>query len=115
MTRRILVLIRSNPQESHRAGEGIRIALGLASGEHEVDVVLTDRAPLLLTPGIENFVDGELTEKFLATLKEFIPVFYVDKESAEKVDLSESDYQTALLSRDEIAEKIAAAESFFAF
>ncbi|TAK09502.1 MAG: hypothetical protein EPO39_02265 [Candidatus Manganitrophaceae bacterium] len=115
MTRRILVLIRSDPEKTHRAGEGIRIALGLASGEHAVDVVLTDRAPLLLTPEIEGLVDGEMTEKFLAALKGFISPFYVDQESAGKIDLSESDYQTALLSREEMAEKIAAAESFFVF
>lgn len=115
MTRRILVLIRSNPEESHRAGEGIRIALGLAAGDHEVEVILRDRAPLLLTPDIEGLVDGETTEKFLATLKEFIPAFYIDKESAGKIDLSDSDYKTILLAPEEVAEKVAAAESFFVF
>ncbi len=115
MIRRILVLIRSNPEESHRACEGIRIALGLAAGEHAVDVILADRAPLLLTPDIDRLTDGEMAEKFLATLKEFIPVFYIDKQSAGEIDLSDSDYKTSLLSREETAEKIAAAEIFFAF
>ena len=92
MTRKIVVLIRSNPQESHRASEGIRIALGLASGEHEVEVILTGKAPLLLTPGLEEYVDGEMTEKFLTTLKEFIPVFYIDKVTLDEIDISESDY-----------------------
>lgn len=115
MTRRILVLIQSNPEKSHRACEGIRIALGLAAGEHAVDVILTDRAPLLLTPDVEGFIDGEMAEKFLATLKEFIPAFYIDKEGPGKIDLSDSGYKTIFLSREEIAEKVAAAESFFVF
>lgn len=115
MTRSVVVLIRSNPETSHRAVEGVRIALGLASGEHAVDVILTDRAPLLLTPDVECLVDGEMAEKFLSTLQEFIPNFYIDQESAKGVDLSESDYKTVPLSKNEIAEKIAAAQRFAVF
>lgn len=115
MTYKIVVLIRSNPQESHRASEGIRIALGLAAGEHEVEVILTGNASLLLAPDLEDTIDGEMTEKFLASLKEFIPAFYIDRESSGGIDLSESDYKTKLLSSDEIAEKIAAADRFATF
>jgi sulfur relay (sulfurtransferase) DsrF/TusC family protein len=115
MTRSIIVLIRSNPETSHRAVEGIRIALGLASGEHAVDVILTDRARLLLTPDTDALVDGEMAEKFLSTLQEFVPTLYIDQESAEEIDLSESDYKAVPLSRKEIAEKIAAAQRFAVF
>ena len=115
MTQKIIVLIRSNPKETHRASEGIRIALGLASGEHEVEVILADQAPLLLTPDLHEYVDGETTEKFLSTLKEFIPTFYVEEKSAEGVDLGDSDYETAILSADEIAAKIAVADLFAVF
>lgn len=115
MTHKVVVLIRSDPRESHRAGEGIRIALGLASGEHEVEVILAGKGPLLLSPDLREFVDGELTEKFLLTLKEFVPTFYVEGESVKEIDLSESDYDASLLSGEEIAAKIAAAERFAAF
>ena len=115
MTRKVIVLIRSNPQESHRAGEGIRIALGLASGEHEVEVILAGRAPLLLTDDLHDLIDGELTEKFLLTLKEFVPTFYIEEKSAKEVDLAGGDYETAILSADEIAAKIAAADRFAVF
>lgn len=115
MTRTVVVLIRSDPETSHRACEGIRIALGLASGEHEVEVILTDRAPLLLTPDTDGLVDGEMAEKFLSTLQEFIPTFYIDRESAQGIDLSESDYKTVPLSKKEIAEKIATAQRFALF
>ncbi|MCG3115325.1 MAG: DsrE family protein [Candidatus Manganitrophus sp. SA1] len=115
MTRSVVVLIQSDPETSHRAVEGIRIALGLASGEHAVEVILTGRAPLLLTPDTDTFVDGEMAGKFLSTLQEFIPTFYIDQESAKEVDLSESDYKTVPLSKKEIAEKIAAAQRFALF
>jgi predicted peroxiredoxin len=115
MTHKVVILIRSSPKESHRAGEGIRIALGLAAGDHEVEVILTDQALLLLTAEVEDFVDGEITEKFLSTLKEFIPIFYIDEKSATGVDLTDSGYKTALLSADEIAAKIAATDRFAVF
>lgn len=115
MTQKIIVLIRSNPKESHRASEGIRIALGLASGEHEVEVILTDQAPLLLTPDVHESVDGEMAEKFLSTLKEFVPTFYIEEKSAKGIDLTDSDYETSILSADEIAAKIAAADRFAVF
>jgi sulfur relay (sulfurtransferase) DsrF/TusC family protein len=115
MTQKVVVLIRSNPKESHRAGEGIRIALGLASGEHEVEVILAEQAPLLLTADLDEYIDGEMTEKFLSTLKEFVPTFYIEEKSAKEIDLSESDYETIILSADEIAAKIAATDCFATF
>ena len=48
---RVLVFVRGNPEVSHRPGEAIRIALGLAAGEHRVELILTGNAPLLLTRG----------------------------------------------------------------
>jgi len=115
MIHKIVVLIRSNPKESHRAGEGIRIALGLASGDHEIEVILAGPAPRLLSDDLHAFIDGELTEKFLLTLKEFIPTFYIEEESAKEVDLAGSEYETAILSADEIAARIAAADRFAVF
>lgn len=115
MTRKIVVLIRSNPKETHRAGEGIRIALGLAAGEHDVEVILSDQAPLLLTDDLHEYIDGEMTEKFLATLKEFVPIFYVEEKSAKGIDLAGGNYERVILTADEIAAKIAAADRFAVF
>ncbi|HET6369862.1 MAG TPA: hypothetical protein VFG95_01610 [Nitrospiria bacterium] len=110
---RAVVLIRSDPEESHRPGEAIRIALGLAAGEHRVEVILTGKSPLLLTPELEDLVDGEMTEKFLTTLREYVDTFYV--EAGNSTDLSESDYPTAILSGEEVAKKMAAARRFLIF
>jgi sulfur relay (sulfurtransferase) DsrF/TusC family protein len=115
MTQKVVILIRSSPKEGHRAVEGIRIALGLAAGDHEVEVILTNEAPLLLTADAQDFLDGELTEKFLSTLKEFVPIFYIEEKSANRIDLTDRDYKVAILSSDEIAAKIAATDRFAIF
>jgi hypothetical protein len=110
---RVVVLIRSDPEESHRPGEAIRIALGLAAGEHRVEVILTGKSPLLLTPELEELVDGEMTDKFLTTLREYVETFYV--EEGNPTDLSESDYPTSSLNREDMAKKMAAADRFLIF
>jgi hypothetical protein len=110
---RVVVLIRSDPRKSHRPGEGIRIALGLAAGEHRVEVILSGNAPFLLTPQIEELEDGETAEKFLTTLKEYVDTFYVEKATA--VDLSDSDYPLTPVGPEEIAKKISDADCFLVF
>jgi len=110
---RVVILIRGNPEESHRPGEAIRIALGLAAGEHAVEVILTGMAPLLLSPQLEDLVDGEQTEKYLTTLCEYIETFHIEDGNA--VDLSESRYRRDVLTRKQIAGKMAAAERTLIF
>lgn len=109
----VVLIVRSNPEESHRACEGVRIALGLLSGGHAVDLILTEKAPLLLTQDVPEYVDGEMAEKFLATLQAFIPCFYVTSEN--EVDLSDSGYAIREISRDEMARKIAASDALYCF
>ncbi len=108
-----VILIQSNPEISHRACEGVRIALGLAAGGHEINLILVEKATLLLTPDADEQVDGELMVKFLAGLKEFIPVFYVHEVSGAKIE--ESDYPIQILSPEEIAAKISGSTHFAIF
>lgn len=110
---RVVVLVRGNPRTSHRPGEAIRIALGLAAGEHRVDVILSGDSPLLLTPELEEFVDGEMTEKFLTTLREYVETFYVEQGTS--VDLSDSAYPITPIGPEETAKKISGADRFLAF
>jgi hypothetical protein len=109
----VVVLIRSNPMESGRATEGIRVALGLASGGHRVELFLIDGATRLLEPDAEEAIDGEMGQKFLATLREWIPHFVV--EAANAGDLSKGENNLCPLSREEIASRIAAADRFILF
>ena len=73
----ITVVIHEDPRKSHRAVEGLRIALGLGAGDNPLTVVLRDQAPLLLVEGQEDLVDGEILEKYLPSLKQLQIPFIV--------------------------------------
>ncbi len=108
MASHIVIFIQSNPKESHRACEGIRIALGLSACNLKVDLMLSSHASVLLTDDIEECVDGELAKQYLPSLIKFIPTIYIEKEGGKPQRLQE-EYQVAFVSREEIENKIALA------
>jgi len=66
----ILVLIQSNPLETHRPAEGLRIALGLSTGTSSLTVVLLGQARMLLSEDISDVVDMEILERHLPVIRE---------------------------------------------
>jgi len=115
MANSILVLIKSNPLESHRPVEAIRIALGLVSGEHTVTVVLLNQAPLLLSNDTEDLIDGDLLQKYLPTFKELGQTFFVE-ENALKAHLPKgSGYSIQTISFDKIVGLLQQASRFLIF
>lgn len=115
MTDRILVLIKSNPVESHRPVEAIRIALGLVSGDHSVMIVLLNQAPLLLAHDTEDLVDGDILQKYLPTFNELDQMFFIEEGSLKSHPLDDSDYKIQAVSFDKITEMIRQAGRFFIF
>jgi sulfur relay (sulfurtransferase) DsrF/TusC family protein len=115
MTDSILVLIKSNPLESHRPAEAVRIALGLASGDHPVMIVLLNQAPLLLADDTEDLVDGDILQKYLPTFKELDQTFFVEEGSLKAHPLEGSDYKIQTVTMDKLAEMIRQAGRFFVF
>ena len=111
----VLVLIKSNPIESHRPVEAIRIALGLISGEHAVTIVLMNRAPLLLAEDAEDLVDGDILQKYLPAFKELGQTFHVEENSLKRAGLNQTDYKVEAVSYDGINELMQQAERFFIF
>lgn len=77
MTPRVLVLVTADPEASHRAGEAIRIALGLAASEVSVRVVLLGPATKVLAAGVEDYVDGEAIARHVAALVRLGHAFWV--------------------------------------
>jgi hypothetical protein len=114
MASHIVIYIRSNPKESHRACEGIRIALGLAACNLNVELILTNGAAILLTDDIDECVDGELAKQYLPSLIKFIPMLYVEKRGGGVVHFNK-EYVITFLNPDEIAKKIASAECIARF
>ncbi len=119
MASHIVIRIQSNPKESHRACEGIRIALGLAACNLNVELILTNGASVLLTDAIDECVDGELAKQYLPSLIKFIPMIYVEKASersqGDEVVPFNKEYSITFLNADEVAKKIASAECIARF
>jgi hypothetical protein len=104
MASKIVIIIHSNPKESPRPCEGVRMALGLSACNHTVDLVLTAQAPLLLTDALEDCVDGALAKQYLTSLKNFITTFYIEENKARPA--LQSEYQTTVISYEQMLEKI---------
>ena len=79
----ILVLIQSNPLETHRPTEGLRIALGLSTGAASVTVVLIEQARMLITDETTDVVEVEILEKYLPMIQELqLPIVVPDGSAA---------------------------------
>jgi sulfur relay (sulfurtransferase) DsrF/TusC family protein len=77
MASTISVVVRDDPRKSHRPVEALRIALGLAAGDHDVTVVLLGDAPLLLTGDTDDIVDVDILEKYLPSFQQLAIPFVV--------------------------------------
>ncbi len=115
MHKKIVVLIQSDPRTSHRACEGIRIALGLVASEHEVTVLLTKQALHVFAPDKTDFVDEDRLEHFLLAFEHFPGVLFMDVASRKTFDFSLEDEGVGLLSQSASTEKISEADCFFTF
>jgi hypothetical protein len=77
----VLVVISVDPEVSHRANEAVRIALGIIAGENDVTIVLLGPAAKVLSPEVEDAIDGEDTIRHVATLKKLGQAFHVEREA----------------------------------
>lgn len=66
-TASVLLLIRRDPRTSALPVEALRIALGLAAGEHPITVVLVGPAVQLLANNREEILDLDILEDYLAS------------------------------------------------
>ena len=80
---KIVVLIDVDPMKSHRAVEAFRIALGLGSHNEgkDVSLILSGRAPFLLTEDTSDIVDGDILEKHLPVFIEWGTVFSISTDA----------------------------------
>ena len=76
MPLKIIVVIKQDPFVSHRAAEGLRIALGLSTGTSTLSIILLNNARMLLTEDIDEAPDAEILEKHLPVIQDLeIPIF----------------------------------------
>ncbi len=115
MDKQVLMLVKSDPEASHRAVEALRIALGLISGEHQVQVVLMEKAPLLLGEDAEDLVDGEELGKYLPTLKELDMNFLVEEEALRRAGLDDCEFKVTPVTLQAISDLIPRFERHIVF
>ena len=77
----MIVVISVDPRTSHRANEGMRIGLGIVSGENEVTFILTGAGVHLLDADTDDLEDGDDIAKFRANLKQLDIPFHVEREA----------------------------------
>ncbi len=110
----VAILIQTDPYRSHRPSEAVRIALGLASNDHEVRILLTGRALLLLGDDLDDVMDAEILQRYLPTFRELEIPFYVEATAWNALAI-ESDQKIVPLSLGSIADEIAAADTLMVF
>lgn len=75
MPKNLVVLIREDPENTHRASEAIRIALGLSTGPNPLTIILLDKARMLISEEAYDLPDGEMLEKYLPAIQNLeIPI-----------------------------------------
>jgi sulfur relay (sulfurtransferase) DsrF/TusC family protein len=116
----VLVVVSVDPEVSHRANEAVRIALGILAGENDVTLVLLGPAAKVLSPAVEDYVDGEDTQKHVATLKKLGQVFHVERSAIPPDDRHATDWnaggpEVIPISRAELATLIARSDRVLVF
>lgn len=86
MSSTITVIVRDDPRTSHRPVEALRIALGLAAGEHDVTIVLMGNASLLLSDETDDVVDIDILEKYLPSFQQLGIPFVVSLQADAPVE-----------------------------
>jgi len=112
---KIIFLIRSNPSESHRPAEAIRIAAGLGTGNNSIKVILSGESVRILSPDEDDLEDIDIIEKFLPIIKDWEIPLYVEKGSLTGIDLKGSPYAFRIVDNDEMSEVLAGGHSIFVF
>lgn len=109
----VLIIIKSDPQLSHRPVEAIRMGLGFRGGDLPVTFILLNEAPRLLGPDSEDLVDGEILQKYLPTLGELGQTFHVEEKAAGEDYLEGSDYELKPVSSQELRRMLETNNRFF--
>ena len=114
MASQTVVLIRSNPETSHRPVEALRIALGLSSQEPAA-VILVDKAPLLLSESSEDLAAGEELQKYLPAFRESESPIYVEEGALKACSLGKTEFAIQPVTHAEIAQIMAEAKNLIVF
>ena len=114
MPPRVVVAIRQDPRKSAQPVEALRIALGLATGENALTVILVGEAPRLLAGEEETIVDGDILEKYLPSVSQLDIPLVVPQGCTEALDL-DPDFTVREATPEDIRGLIASADRALVF
>ena len=110
----IVVVIREDPKKTAKPVEGLRIALGLSSGENPLSIILLNQSPALLVEDEEDILDFEILEKYLPSLKQLHIPFVTEVGSLTTFDI-DPEFNVRETSKEEIASLVATADRALIF
>lgn len=74
-----MIIISGDPRRSHRPAEAVRVAAGLAEiGMIPIRVCFRSAAGLILSQAPNEFIDGDVIEKYLPKLDKCAKGIYAD-------------------------------------
>ena len=113
----ITIIIRSNPLDSHRPAEALRVAIGLSGGEPEkINIILMDSAPALLYHDPWVLEDGEALEQHLDAMLEYGMSFLVEEDYFKKESrVGETDFEVKTVSGKDISKLISDSSKVLVF
>ncbi len=111
----VVVAIREDPRSTARPVEALRVALGLATGENPLTVLLLGEAPRLLAGDEEDLQDGEILEKYLPSLRQMGIAFVVPSGAVAAFDLDPTAYSIREAQEAELARLLASADRAIVF
>ena len=104
MKRRALFLVTADPRASHRPGEAIRIAAGVAAWKNvDVTLCLWNHAALALSEFTEELVGEENFRNCLPMLTRLDRPIYVQRDTPWLARLANSPAQFEPISEDQLA------------
>ena len=105
----IVVVIREDPKKTPKPVEGLRIALGLSSGENPLSIILLQQSPTLLVEDEEDIQDIEILEKYLPSLKQLQIPFITEIGTQTNFDI-DPDFNVRETTKEEIASLVSTAD-----
>ena len=111
----LLFIIKSNPRQSHRPAEAIRIAVGLGTNKNPLTIILTGDAPLLLNYEKEELEEIDTIEQFFPILQEWEIPILVDQESLQGKSPIDSSLPVKFISQKQFSERLLQDDRVFIF
>lgn len=112
---RLLVVVYADPEKSGLAAEALRMAMGLGTGRRTLQVVLMGPAVQVLTPDVDELVDGEMIENHLDVFAEWGTPFHVEAGAGARYDLADAPVKVVEVDAPALARMMAEAQQVMVF